>query len=76
MNNILFLTLENVSPEISGAPGRLIFSLIWPYAFMTLIKPSSERLLNSYLATYNKSEGLTTHAIGPNLPEKLMYTLK
>jgi len=56
---------------ISGAPGKEIFSLIYPKLFITEIIPSSDKWANSKRATYNKSFGETTQAIGPNLPVKL-----
>ena len=55
-------------PEISGDPTKVIFSTIYPLVLTTLISPSSESYENSNLPTYNKSEELIEHAIGPNLP--------
>ncbi len=48
--------LENVKPEISGAPGSDISPTIYPLLLITLMSPSSDITLNSYLATYNKPD--------------------
>jgi hypothetical protein len=58
-----------VSPEISGAPGKEIFSTIYPLLLMTAMSPSSDITLNSYLATYKSPDYEIVQAVGPNLPE-------
>jgi hypothetical protein len=61
--------LEKQRPVISGAPGIIRFSKIWPYEFTTEISPSMANYINSNLATYKRSLAEFAMHLGPYLPE-------